>query len=71
MSPESFRYILNVAGPKIQKKIPPSEKQYPIPNERLTIHYLAYGNSQQNISFTYRIGRCTFSIRNHETCEAI
>ena len=71
MSPESFQYILNFVGSTIQKKKKPaSEKQYLLPNDCLTIHYLAYGNSQQDLSFTYRIGRSTVSII-HETCEAI
>ena len=37
----------------------------------LTIHYFAYGKSQQDLSFTYCIGRSTVSIIIRETCEAI
>ena len=72
MSPESFKYILNVVGPSIQKNdsrfrkaISPSEKL------SLTLHYLAYGSSQQSISFSYRLGRSTVSGIIKETCEAI
>ena len=60
MSPESFQYILNVVGPKIQKKRYQLQKSNTL-SERLclSIHYLAYGNNQQDLSFTYRIGRST------------
>ena len=71
MSPESFKYILNVVGPSIQKNdsrfrkaISPSEKL------SLTLHYLAYGSSQQSISFSYRLGRSTVSEIIKETSKA-
>lgn len=72
MSPESFQYILNIVGPKIQKKDTRFRKSIS-PSERLclTIHYLAYGNSQQSLSFSYRLGRSTVSEIIRETCEAI
>ena len=43
------------------------------PGERLclTIHYLAYGDCQQSLSFSYRIGRSTISGIINETRTAI
>ena len=56
MSPESFKYLLNLVGPRIHKQDTRFRKAISA-SERLclTIHYLAYGNSQQSISFSYRI----------------
>ena len=72
MPPDSSQYLLNVAGPsitnkdtKFRKAILPAERLY------LTIHYLAYGDSQQSLSSSYRIGRSTISGMINGTCEAI
>ena len=72
MSPESFDYLLSKVRPHITKQ--PTKLQEPIsPAERLalTIWYLASGDSQQSISFSYRIGKPTVSNIIHETCHAI
>ena len=37
----------------------------------LTIQYLASGDSQQSISFSYRMGKTTVSNIIQETCQAI
>ena len=72
MSPESFDYLLSKVGPLITKRstrlrqpIPPAERL------ALTLRYLASGDSQQSMSFSYRIGRTTVSNIIHETCPAI
>ena len=72
MSPESFDYLLSKVGPLITKHstrlrqpIPPAERL------ALTLRYLASGDSQQSMSFSYRIGRTTVSNIIHETCLAI
>ena len=72
MSPETFENLLVLVGPKIAKKdtymrdaIGASERL------TLTIHYLAYGESQQTLSFAYRIARSTVSSIICETCAAI
>ena len=72
MSPESFKYLLNLVGPRIHKQDTRFRKAISA-SERLclTIHYLAYGNSQQSISFSYRIGKSTVSKIIHETCVAL
>ena len=49
----------------LRKAISASERLY------LTIHYLAYGNSQHDLSFTYRIGRSTVLMIIRETCKAL
>ena len=67
-----FQYILNVVGPKIPKKRYQLQKSnIPFQTTCLAIHYLAYGNSQHDLSFTYCIGRSTVSVIIRETCEAI
>ena len=72
MSPESFKYILNVVGPVIAKKDTRFRKAIP-PAERLclTLHYLAYGGSQQSLSFAYRVAKSTISNVIDETWLAL
>ena len=73
MSPESFKYLLNVVGLVIAKKdntrfrkaIPPAERLC------LTLHYLGNGGSQQSLSFAYRIAKSTLSNVIDETCLAL
>ena len=62
MPPNSFQYLLNVVGPAIAKKKTKLRKTIS-PAERLclTIHYLAYGDSQQT----------TISGIINETCATI
>ena len=69
MSPESFKYLLNVMGPVIAKKDTRFRKAIS-PAERLclTLHYLAYGGSQQSLSFAYRIAKSTISNAIDEIC---
>ena len=72
MSPESFDYLLSKVGPLINKQA--TRFRQPIPAaERLalTIRYLASGDSQQSMSFSYRIGKATVSNIIQETCQAI
>ena len=72
MSPESFKYLLNVVGPVIAKKDTRFRKAIP-PAERLclTLHYLAHGGSQQSLSFAYRIAKSTIGNVIDETCLAL
>lgn len=72
MSPETFDDVLALVGPYISKQS--TKLRNPISSgERLalTIRYLATGNSQQSMSFSYRIGRTTVSSIINETCIAI
>ena len=72
MSPDSFQYLLNVVGPSISKKDTRMRKSIPAAERLcLTLHFLAYGCSQQSLSFTYRIGQSTICGIISETCLAI
>ena len=72
MSPESFKYLLTVIGPVISKKDTNFRKAIST-SERLcvTLHYLAYGGTQQSLSFSFRIAKSTISEIINETCAAI
>ena len=72
MSPERFEHLLTLVAPIIIKKDTVMRKAID-PAERLslTLHHLAYGNSQQSSSFEYRIGKSTVSRIVRETCSAI
>ena len=72
MSPESFDFLLSKVGPLINKQA--TRLRQPISTaERLslTIRYLASGDSQQSMSFSYRMGKATVSNIIQETCQAI
>lgn len=72
MSPESFDFLLSKVGPLINKQA--TRLRQPISAaERLalTIRYLASGDSQQSMSFSYRMGKATVSNITQETCQAI
>ena len=63
MCSESFEYLLQLVGPVIVKQN--TKMREPISAaERLTmtVHYLAYGESQQSLSFSYRMGASTVSM---------
>lgn len=72
MLPESFDYILSLVSPLISRQT--TKLREPISAaERLalTLRFLASGNSQQSMSFSYRVGRQTVSSIIKETCRAI
>ena len=71
MTPERFDNLLVLVGPMLSKK---SLYREPISaGERLsvTLRFLATGDSQQTISFSYRIGLTTVSNIIAETCDAL
>lgn len=72
MSPERFEHLLSLVGPSIVKKDTNFRKAIP-PAERLalTLRFLASGESQISLSFSFRIGRKTVSQIISETCAAI
>ena len=72
MSPERFDSLLKMVAPLISKKDTNFRKAIS-PEERLavTLRFLASGESQQSLSFSYRIGRSTLSNILRETCDAI
>ena len=72
MSPDRFEHLLTLVGPKITKKTTRFRKPISA-SERLalTLRYLATGESQQSLSFSYRIGKSTVSSIVSETSLAI
>ena len=72
MSPESFECLYNLVGPRIEKTNTAMREAISAAERlTLTVHYLAYGGTQQSMSFSYRISRSTVSLIVKETCTAI
>ena len=72
MSPDTFQHLLTLVGPIITKKDTHLRDAIGAAEHlSLTIHYLAYGDSQQSLSFAYRISRSSVLSIIHETCAAI
>ena len=72
MSPERFEHLLSLIEPIVTKQT--TNLREPISaGERLsvTLRFLATGESQQSLSFSYRIGKSTASKIIRETCDAI
>ena len=66
MSPKRFDHLLELVKPIIEKKNTNLRKSMPAA-ERLAIT-LATGDSQQTLSFSYRLGKATMSKIISETC---
>jgi hypothetical protein len=72
MSPESFECLLAHVGPLITKQSTKFREAIPAAERlTLTLRYLASGDSQQSMSFSYRLGRTTVGGIIYETCLAI
>ena len=72
MIPNRFEHLLSLVAPFIQKRT--TRFREPIsPPQRLalTLRYLVTGESQQSLSFSYRIGKATISKIVSETSIAI
>ena len=72
MSPDRFDNLLTMVQPiigktdtRLRKSIPAAERL------ALTLRFLATGDSQQSLSFSFRIGKATVSKIISETCGAI
>lgn len=72
MSSERFRHLLSLLKPKICKQdtalcraIPPAERL------ALTLRFLATGDAQQSLGFSFQIGTSTVSKIVKETCDVI
>ena len=72
MSPERYGHLLRLVSPLIKKQDTNLRKAI-LAGERLavTLRFLASGESQQSLSFAYRIGKSTLSRMLRETCDAI
>ena len=72
MSPERFQHMLQQVGPFMPAR--KCKSRCPISKEErlcLTLRYLASGDSQQSISYNFRIGKTTVHNIVKKTCEAI
>ena len=72
MSPNRFQHLLGLVSPLISKK--DTNMQKVITTEErlaLTLRFLATGDSQQSLSFSFRIGKATVSRIMAETCDTI
>ena len=72
MSPERFDHLISIVGPHIRREDTNSRKSIAA-NERLaiTLRFLACMESQQSLSYSYRVGRSTISNIVRETCKVI
>ena len=72
MSPERFDHLLALVGPKIAKKDTSFRKSISAAERlALTLRFLATGDAQQSLSYSFRIGKATVSKIISETCDAI
>ena len=72
MSPEKFDHLLSIVGPHITRENTNFRKSIAA-NERLAValRFLASMESQQSLSYSYRVGRSTISNIVRETCKVI
>ena len=72
MSPERFQHLLSLVKPLIEKKDTKFRKCISAAERlALTLRFLATGDSQQLLIFSFRIGKATVSKIISETCDAI
>ena len=72
MTTERFNYLLSLVKEKIEKKDTRFRKSIPASARlAITLRYLASGETQQSLSYNYRVGRSTVSNIVSETCIAI
>eukprot|EP00795_Rhopilema_esculentum_P005709 gene5709-10959_t len=72
MSPERFDHLLTLVSPKIAKKDTSFRKSIPAAERlALTLKFLATGDAQQSLSYSFRISKSSVSRIISETCEAI
>ena len=72
MSPERFQHLLSLVNIFVEKKDTKFRKCISAAESlALTLRFLATGDSQQSLSFSFRIGKATVSEINSETCDAI
>ena len=72
MSPESFNVLLRHVEPYISKENTRFRESVPASTRlAVTLRYLASGESQQSLSWSFRLGRTTVPKIVRETCEVI
>ena len=72
MSPERFDHLLGLVRPQIDKRDTRLRKSIPADVRlAITLRYLASGEVQQSLSYSYRVGRSTVCKIVSETGTAI
>ena len=72
MTPERFDHLLSLVKEQIEKKDNRFRKSIPVVARlTITLRYLASGETQQSLSYSYRAGRSTICNIVSETCIAI
>ena len=72
MTPNRFEHLLSLVGPLIQKETTRFREPISAPLKlALALYFLATGESQQSLSFSYRMGKTTVSKIVSETSSAI
>ena len=72
MSPDRFEHLLSLVDPSIKKSDTNFRKSIPAAEHlALTLRYLASGDSQQSLTFSFRISASTTSKILNETSAAI
>ena len=72
MSPESFHVLLSHMKPHISKKNTRFRESVPVSTRlAVTLRYLASSESQQSLSWSFRLSRTTVSKIVKETCKAV
>ena len=72
MTPQRFEHLLSLVGPHLQRTT--TKMREPIsPAERLVLtrRFLASGDSQQSLYFSFRISRAAVCSILSETCEKL
>ena len=71
-TPNRFEHLLSLVAPFIEKRTTTFREPINLSQRlALTLRYLATGESQQSLSFSYRIGKATISKIVSETSIAI
>ena len=72
MSPERFDHLITLVSKQIEEKDTAFRKPFPAAcGLAITLRYLASGEMQQSLSYSYSIGRSTVSTVIMKTCKAI
>ena len=72
MSPERFDHLITLVKGQIGKRDTAFTKAFSAAGRLvITLHYLASGETQQALSYSYRIRRSTVSTVIAKTCKAI
>ena len=71
MSAERFQHLLSLIRDKITKKTTRFRKRYQRKRLVITLRFLATWESQQSLTYAFRVGKATLSKVIAETCDAI